>query len=66
LVRPDGRRTEDTYSIRTYTYTEIARHFREAGFDPSTLQVWGGYDSSTYTWDSGRMIVMARTPAAPA
>lgn len=64
LIRPDGRRTEDTYSIRTYTYTEIARHFRDAGFDPSSLQVWGGYDSSTYTWDSGRMIVMARLPQA--
>lgn len=62
LIRPDGRRTEDHYSYRTYTYTEIARHFREGGFDEATFQVWGGFDSSRYTWDSARMIVLARLP----
>lgn len=64
LIRPDGRRTEDSYSYRTYAYTEIARHLREEGFDPATFQVWGGFDSSRYTWDSGRMIVLARLPEA--
>jgi len=62
LVRADGRRTEDSYSYRLYTYTEIARHLKEEGFAPESFEVWGDFDGSRYTWDSLRMIVLARLP----
>jgi len=62
LVRADGRRTTDSYSYRLYAFTEIARQLREEGFDPATFDVWGDFDSRRYTWDSPRMIVLARLP----
>lgn len=40
-----------------YFYPELAKMLNRAGLAP--IQVFGDYDGSEYTWNSGRMIVLA-------
>lgn len=55
----DGRGTREyRFSLREYTLPELGQLLAQAGFE--TEEVWGGYDSSAFTPNSPRMIVMAR------
>ena len=56
-VAPDGSKREIQLVWRSYFYTEFAKMLNRAGLTP--IQVFGGYDSSEFTWDSNRMIVLA-------
>jgi SAM-dependent methyltransferase len=62
FVRPDGERSELRHSIRLYTYPELAGLLRAEGLEPEAE--WGGYDGSELTYESFRLVVLARKPAA--
>ena len=56
-IAPDGSKREVRLTCRMYFYPEFAKMLNCAGLTP--IQVFGDYDSSEYTWDSRRMIVLA-------
>lgn len=56
-IAPDGSKREIQLTLRLYFYPELARMLNHADLTP--IQVLGDYDSSEYTWDSKRMIVLA-------
>jgi SAM-dependent methyltransferase len=56
-IAPDGSKREIHLVWRSYFYTELAKMLNLAGLMP--IQVFGGFDSSEFTWDSNRMIVLA-------
>ena len=56
-IAPDGRVREVRLTGRMYFYPELAKMLNHADLTP--IQVLGDYDSSEYTWDSRRMIVLA-------
>ena len=56
-IAPDGSKREIHLVWRSYFYTELAKMLNLAGLGP--IQVFGGFDSSEFTWDSNRMIVLA-------
>ena len=56
-IAPDGSKREVRLTCRMYFYPEFAKMLNRAGLTP--IQVFGDYDSSEYTWDSSRMIVLA-------
>lgn len=57
LVDKNGKRIERTSTLRIYTFTELHRMLKSAGFQ--VKQVFGGFDGSDYKMDSKRMIVLA-------
>ena len=56
-IAPDGSKREVRLTCRMYFYPELAKMLNHADLTP--IQVLGDYDSSEYTWDSRRMIVLA-------
>lgn len=54
----DGRKIERNISLRFYTYNELVIMLQAAGM--STLSVHGDFDSSEFTINSPRMIILAR------
>lgn len=56
-IRADGRRTENTHSLRMYTYQELEGMLKNAGL--TIESVWGDYDSSAFTLASKRMLVIS-------
>lgn len=57
-IYPDGLRSERHVSIRLYTCTELTRMISQSGL--TVESTWGGTDSSAFTMDSRRMVVLAR------
>ena len=56
-IAPDGSKREIHLVWRSYFYTELAKMLNRASLAP--IQVFGGFDSSEFTWDSNRMIILA-------
>lgn len=56
-IAPDGSKREIHLVWRSYFYTELAKMLNRASLAP--IQVFGGFDSSEFAWDSNRMIVLA-------
>ncbi len=56
-IASDGSKREIHLVWRSYLYPELAKMLNRAGLAP--IQVFGGFDSSEFTWDSNRMIVLA-------
>lgn len=57
-IHTDGRRTENSHSLRLYTYTELDKMLQQAGL--RVQSVYGGYDSTPLTRQSRGMILIAR------
>jgi SAM-dependent methyltransferase len=57
-ITPDSRRAEQDISIRLYTYNEIEKMLTCAGM--SVESTWGEFDGSPFSFESRRMIVVAR------
>lgn len=57
FIARDGVRYERLSSIRLYTVSELRTMLERAGLQVTNL--FGDYDSSPYTWDSQRLIVVA-------
>jgi len=53
-----GKIIDAGYSMRLYTYTELKDMLERCGFN--VLYTYGNYDSSTYTQDSNRIIIIAQ------
>jgi cyclopropane fatty-acyl-phospholipid synthase-like methyltransferase len=60
FVRPDGSRSELVHSLRTYAPHELAAMLRWAGLEVEGA--WGGFDGSELSFDSWRLILLARKP----
>jgi SAM-dependent methyltransferase len=58
FVRPDGRRSELVHSLRTYAPHELAAMLSRAGL--VVEGAWGGFDGSELSFDSWRLILLAR------
>jgi SAM-dependent methyltransferase len=61
FVRPDGARTELVFSIKVYAPHEVVAMLERAGLE--VAETWGGWDGSELSFESGRLIVLARKPA---
>ena len=57
-IYPDGRRVEVEYSLRLYTFGELARMLSRAGL--AVEAAYGGIDESAFTLESRRLIMVAR------
>jgi cyclopropane fatty-acyl-phospholipid synthase-like methyltransferase len=62
FVYPDGRRTELRHSVRTYTPHELASMLEAAGL--TVEEAWGGWDAAELSFDSRRLILLARKSQA--
>jgi SAM-dependent methyltransferase len=60
FLRPDGTRSELVHSLRTYAPHELASMLERAGL--VVEGAWGGWDSSELSFDSRRLILLARKP----
>jgi SAM-dependent methyltransferase len=60
FVRPDGTRSELVHSLRTYAPHELAAMLGRAGLEVEGA--WGGFDGSELSFDSWRLILLARKP----
>jgi SAM-dependent methyltransferase len=58
FVRPDGSRSELVHSLRTYAPHELAAMLGRA--DLRVEGAWGGFDASELSFDSWRLILLAR------
>jgi SAM-dependent methyltransferase len=58
FVRPDGTRSELVHSLRTYAPHELAAMLGRAGLE--VKGAWGGFDGSELSFDSWRLILLAR------
>ena len=56
-IHSDGRRSERSYSLRLYTYTELDRMLQTAGLQ--TQSTYGDFDSTPFDRHSRRMILIA-------
>ncbi len=61
FLYPDGRRSELLHSVRTYTPHELASMLERAGL--AVEEAWGGWDGSELSFESRRLIMLARKPA---
>ncbi|MFH1007883.1 MAG: class I SAM-dependent methyltransferase [Candidatus Latescibacterota bacterium] len=52
-----GKEKRLEHSVRVYSYTEMEMLLAASGL--RTLEVFGDFDGSAYTWDEPRMIVLA-------
>lgn len=60
-IHSDGRRSERSYSLRLYTYTELDKMLQQAGL--TVHSVYGDFDSGPFHRQSRRMVVIARKEA---
>ena len=60
FIRPDGTRTELVHSVRVYAPHELARMLERAGLEVESA--WGGFDGSEVSFDTWRLILLARKP----
>jgi SAM-dependent methyltransferase len=60
LIRPDGRSDDIHFSMRAYTLPELVNMLHRCGLEP--IDVWGGFDGSTYGLDSMRLMLLAEKP----
>jgi SAM-dependent methyltransferase len=60
FVRPDGTRSELVHSLRAYAPHELAAMLGRAGLEVEGA--WGGFDGSELSFDSWRLILLARKP----
>ena len=60
IIRPDGTRRDLVHSLRVYTLHELAAMLERAGLEVE--EAWGGYDGAELSFDSWRLIVLARKP----
>ncbi len=58
LFTPDGRHGEMSLSIRVYTLPELIAMLRATGFE--LVEAFGGYDSQPVSFESRRLLVIAR------
>jgi SAM-dependent methyltransferase len=59
VIGPDGSRESLTYSIRTYTVTELVRLVEEAGF--TGIECYGGPEGEELRIET-RLVLLARAP----
>ena len=57
FITPEGKRRQQSHSVRLYTYTELAAMLAQAGL--AVQRTWGGMDGRDFSMDSPRMIVLA-------
>jgi SAM-dependent methyltransferase len=62
VIEPDGARREFRHSVRMYTLAELARMLDAAGLPVESY--YGGLDGSEFTFDSRRLVVIARKPTS--
>jgi SAM-dependent methyltransferase len=60
LFYPDGHRTEQVYSVRVYSLTELVRLCTSAGLQVQAY--YGSLDGSPFTMDSSRLVLLCRKP----
>jgi SAM-dependent methyltransferase len=58
LVFENGRKKENSFSLRMYTFTEILNLLKKSGFILES--VYGDFDFREYSLDSPRMILISR------
>jgi ubiquinone/menaquinone biosynthesis C-methylase UbiE len=61
LIRPDGQRDEIHFSMRAYTLPELVNMLHRSGLEP--VDVWGGFDGSSYGMESVRLMLLAEKRA---
>ncbi len=57
-IAPDGQRAQTVDQLRLWSFTELALLLRVSGFED--IVPFGDLGASLYTWDSHRMIAVAR------
>jgi SAM-dependent methyltransferase len=62
LIEPDGARRQFRHSVRLYTLAELARMLDAVGLPVEAH--YGGLDGSEFTFDSRRLVVLARKPTS--
>jgi SAM-dependent methyltransferase len=62
VIQKDGSRRQLAFSVRAYTYPELAALLRRAGFEP--LSVHGGWAGEDLTRETWKLIVTSEVPAA--
>ena len=58
-----GKEKRFHHSVRVYSYTEMEMLLAASGL--RTVEVFGDFDGSAYSWDAPRMIVLAETANRP-
>jgi len=58
VVHADGTRREYPHSIRAYTFAELRLLLTLVGLE--VLQVYGGYEKQTFSWDAPRMLIVSQ------
>ena len=58
VLKPDGERIEQSFTLRVYTLQELEVRMVQAGLQVE--DVWGGLDGAELTMDSHRLVVLAR------
>lgn len=58
VVKPNGERIEQSFTLRVYTLQELELRMGLAGL--TVEDVWGGLDGAELTMDSHRLVVLAR------
>ena len=57
FISKDGKRRQQSHSVRLYTYTELAAMLSRAGL--TVRDTWGDYDGRDFSMRSPRMVVLA-------
>ena len=60
IIRPDGTRNHMEHSLRVYALHELAAMLEAAGLEVESW--WGGFDGAELSFDTWRLIVLARKP----
>jgi D-alanine-D-alanine ligase len=58
LIFENGRKKENSFSLRMYSFTEILNLLKRSGFILES--VYGDFDFREYSLDSPRMILISR------
>jgi SAM-dependent methyltransferase len=61
FLHPDGARQELVHSVRTYAPHELVAMIERARME--VVETWGGFDGSELSFDSWRLIAVARVAA---
>ena len=62
IALPDGGRARSADQLRLWSFSELALLLRVSGFEG--IVPFGGLDGAAYTWDSYRMVAVARRQEA--
>ena len=57
FISKDGKRRQQSHSLRLYTYTELAAMLSKAGL--TVANTWGGFDGREFNLRAPRMVVLA-------